>query len=86
MVPAVGGLASPQVRIHLIAGGLCGALSVSTPPGPRHDDWDVYRLRPRAWFVTKEQNQALVEALGPNTTNFQSWCPRFTLLTNQALV
>ena len=48
----------------------------------------LYRLRPRAWFVTKEQNQALVEPLGPNTTNFQSLSPRFTLLTelNQALV
>ena len=46
----------------------------------------VYGLRPRAWFVTKEQNQALVEPLGPNTTNFQSSSPRFTLLTNQALV
>ena len=25
--------------------------------------------------------QALVESLGPNTTNFQNSCPRFTLLT-----
>ena len=23
------------------------------------DDWDVYRLRPRAWFVTKEQTRLL---------------------------
>ena len=47
-----------------------------------------YRLRPRAWFVTKEQNQALVEPLGPNTTKFQNLLPRFTLLTelNQAFV
>ncbi len=41
----------------------------------------IYRLRPRAWFVTKMQNQALVEPLGPNTTNFQNLCDRCTLLT-----
>ena len=33
---------------------------------------NVHWLRPRAWFVTKEQNQALVEPLGPNTGDFQN--------------
>ena len=32
----------------------------------------VYWLRPRARIVTKEQNQALVEPLGPIYINFQN--------------
>ena len=48
--------------------------------GSRRERWDVYRLRPGPVrdFGTE---RALAEPLGPNTTNFPSSCPRFTLLT-----
>ena len=66
-------LVEPLGPIYMNFQNWCPNYFVNEPGSclrPTRSLYIVYWLRPRAWFVTKEQNQALVEPLGPNTTNF----------------
>ena len=79
---ADGGACVPKVLPAAELEGILAGLIVAVPLEPAggaavsNDVEEPQELRPRAWFVTKEQNQALVEPLGPIYINFQSLSPK----------